>query len=162
MLLALALTALADIPPPPDYVETCTVALACEGREGVLCGDAYFGDREACEKKWAPEGYERACRTRGASTWDEVWCQAAAAAEPAPSEADEPAPSEPAPSEPAPSEPASSEADDGGPDEPEPQPSPEPEPQPPKTSRCSSVSVPPGAAVMLLPLFALFARRRRV
>ncbi len=81
--------ALADVPPPPGYVEQCTVAKQQKrGAACVSCGDAYHGDRDACERSLAPQGYERRCKTRGASVWTEVWCRPAAAAptEPTPKE----------------------------------------------------------------------------
>ena len=68
----------ADVAPAPDYVEQCTVAVVQEaGEQCVSCGDSYHGDREACARRFEPEGYARRCRTRGASTWDEVWCRPA-------------------------------------------------------------------------------------
>ncbi len=87
LLLALAIpsVARADIAPSPDYVETCTVDNEqAPDKPCVLCGDAYHGDVNACEKKYAVEGYERRCRTRGASVWKEVWCKTSAAAPPVP------------------------------------------------------------------------------
>ena len=82
MLIALVLTALADIPPPPDYIETCTIDQQCGGRPGVACGDAYHGDRDACERQYASQGYSKACQTAGASTWTEVWCQSTTVVDP--------------------------------------------------------------------------------
>lgn len=71
----LASIALADIAPPPDYVETCTVEnQQAEGRTCEACADAYHGDVEACAKKFEGKGLTRACRTAGASVWTEVWC----------------------------------------------------------------------------------------
>lgn len=85
LLLALGLAvpsiARADIPPSPGYVETCTVENEQRpGEECVLCGDAYHGERDACEKQHGPAGYARRCRTAGASVWKEVWCKQSAAA----------------------------------------------------------------------------------
>ena len=82
-LLALLLAsapASADIPPPPGYVEKCTVeqAQARTGHTCEMCGDAYHGDREACVNKYAEtQTMSRECRTSGASVWDEVWCDSA-------------------------------------------------------------------------------------
>jgi len=83
LLLGLAIPSLAqaDVPPGPDYVESCTVEAQGAGMECVLCGDAYHGDVDACEKKHAP-GLERRCKTSGASVWKEVWCKKSAAAPP--------------------------------------------------------------------------------
>ena len=74
----------ADIAPPPDYVESCTVEAQGPGKECTLCGDAYHGDRDACEKKHAGAGFERRCRTSGASVWEEVWCKTSPASPPTP------------------------------------------------------------------------------
>ncbi|TNE92755.1 MAG: hypothetical protein EP330_00635 [Deltaproteobacteria bacterium] len=75
MLLLLATLALADIPPGPDYVETCTVANhARDGRECTSC-EGWHGGREACEAL-EQQGYEKVCQTAGASVWDEVMCKA--------------------------------------------------------------------------------------
>lgn len=85
VLVALALPALAraDIPPSPDYVETCTV----ENQQGpgetcLVCGDAYHGDVDACQRQHAATGHTRRCRTAGASVWREVWCKGGAAVPP--------------------------------------------------------------------------------
>ncbi len=72
MLLLTTLLAHADIPPPEGYVETCTVALQCGEIEGTSCS-AYFGGRTECEALEA-KGWQQMCRTRGASTWSEVFC----------------------------------------------------------------------------------------
>lgn len=79
MLVLITAFALADIPPPPGYEETCTVELACPSAQGVTCG-ASFDDRDACERDWGEKGYRKACQTRGASTWTEIWCSTAAPA----------------------------------------------------------------------------------
>ncbi len=76
--------AMADVPPEPGYVETCTVEQACDARGGELCG-AWHGEPEACAGL-AARGLTFACRTAGASAWSEVWC----VGQPAP--ADLPAP----------------------------------------------------------------------
>jgi hypothetical protein len=64
--------ALADIPPQPDYVETCTTS-RCGSNEARACS-AYFGGREECAKLES-EGFIKICQTRGASTWTEVLCK---------------------------------------------------------------------------------------
>ena len=67
--------ATADIPPPPDYVERCTIKKQQKpGEVCVLCSDAYFRKPDACKDRYEPLGYGKRCRTRGASTWSEVWC----------------------------------------------------------------------------------------
>lgn len=81
LLLALAIpsVARADIAPPSGYVESCTVDNEqVPDKPCLLCGDAYHGDVDACEKKHAGAGYERRCRTSGASVWNEVWCKTSA------------------------------------------------------------------------------------
>ncbi|HEX2877056.1 MAG TPA: hypothetical protein VHP33_37655 [Polyangiaceae bacterium] len=81
----------ADVPPPEGYVEPCTVEKQSASGQGcVLCGDSYYKTPNACAAKLEPDGYTKACRTRGASTWKEVWCKngkgaPAASAPPAPS-----------------------------------------------------------------------------
>jgi MYXO-CTERM domain-containing protein len=74
----------ADVPPPDGYVESCTVEkrAAAGGVGCVACGDAYHGAPDACATALAGQGLERACRTRGASVWTEVWCKSGAGARP--------------------------------------------------------------------------------
>lgn len=94
-----AAVAVADIAPPPGYVERCTVARVQKENPGQTCVscDAWHGGREDCEQHEA-QGYVKQCKTRGASTWDEVLCKAGTpAAEPAP----DPTPGEPTEAEPA-------------------------------------------------------------
>ena len=85
LLLGLVIPSLAqaDVPPPPGYVESCTVEAQGASVECTLCGDAYHGDVDACEKKHGPAGFQRRCRTSGASVWKEVWCKTSAAPPPA-------------------------------------------------------------------------------
>ena len=81
LVLAIAVPSLAraDVPPPPGYVESCTVEKQQGAGETCLsCGDAYHGDRDACDRQHAGNGYSRRCRTSGASVWTEVWCKAGA------------------------------------------------------------------------------------
>lgn len=95
---SLSAPAFADIAPPPGYVEKCTVEN--HQKDGKTCTScsADFKSRDRCESELGPKGYTRACRTRGASVWTEVWCHEAKP-EPAP----DPSPTGPAP---APTEPA--------------------------------------------------------
>lgn len=73
--LFLCAPAAADIPPPPGYVEQCTIEKQCtKAEEGDACG-AWHGDRDKCEKKHASDGFVRKCKTRGASVWTEVYCR---------------------------------------------------------------------------------------
>ncbi|MBL8359836.1 MAG: hypothetical protein JNN18_05025 [Rubrivivax sp.] len=83
LVLALAGPTRADIPPPKGYVETCTPERACAGRAAVSCRGS-FRDADGCQKQFEPQGLVRACRTRGASVWTEVWCKPAPGSAPAP------------------------------------------------------------------------------
>jgi hypothetical protein len=81
LVLAFAVPSLAraDVPPPPGYVEQCTAEKQQgAGEECLSCGDAYHGDRDACDRQHAGNGYARRCRTSGASVWTEVWCKKSA------------------------------------------------------------------------------------
>jgi hypothetical protein len=72
--LLVATLAHADIPPPPGYVESCTVEKQTRpGKECVSC-NGYHGGREPCEALEA-QGYAKVCQTRGASVWEEVLCK---------------------------------------------------------------------------------------
>lgn len=75
MIIALLfLTARADLPPPPGYVEVCTVAIQCgSDTPGKVCS-AYHSGREACDAL-EQEGWSRMCKTAGASVWNEVFCK---------------------------------------------------------------------------------------
>lgn len=76
-LLAACTTARADIPPPPGYVETCTVERQCPNDEVDFCY-ASFRTRDACSQSHQNDGFKLACKTRGASVWRELWCRPAA------------------------------------------------------------------------------------
>lgn len=68
----------ADVPPPSDYVESCTVAKQqTAGKQCVSC-NAWHGERDKCEKSLGTKGYEHVCKGWGASSWDEVWCKSGA------------------------------------------------------------------------------------
>lgn len=130
------LVAHADIPPPPGYVESCTVEkVQTADTECTGCA-GYFGGREPCEALEA-EGYAAVCQTRGASTWTEVMCRPKAGGE---LPADEPAP-DPAPVVP---EPAPASTDD----------------PPPTTTRCDHLAPGGGGGLLALLLGALVTRRR--
>lgn len=97
MLISILLSAhvaLADIPPPPGYVETCTVGNYASAELECTSCSAYFGGREPCEAL-EQQGYSQRCRTSGASVWEEVMCRAGTS-KPSPSPAPEATP-EPSP-----------------------------------------------------------------
>jgi hypothetical protein len=74
LLLLLSALSFADIPPPDDYVETCTLKI--QGVGGRDCNECagYHGGREPCEAL-EKDGYLSVCRTHGASVWTEVVCK---------------------------------------------------------------------------------------
>lgn len=73
----LATVALADLPPPKGYVETCTL----ENHPGCEMCSAYHSGREGCEAL-EKQGARSVCKTRGASVWSEVMCGAAKRTQP--------------------------------------------------------------------------------
>lgn len=74
-LIAVPSVALADIPPPDDYVETCTIdKQQVPGLECKSCS-AWHGEQDACDKTLGAEGYRRMCKSYGASAWSEIWCK---------------------------------------------------------------------------------------
>jgi len=77
-------SARADVPPPPGYVESCTVDKRQSETRSVceLCSGAYYGDTDFCDRAYAGRSFVRSCQTRGASTWQEVWCDPAQPLEP--------------------------------------------------------------------------------
>lgn len=95
----------ADIPPPRDYKETCTVKL--QQKKGTTCAEcrAWHGERDACEKSLGANGWSKACKGWGASAWTEVWCIAGEGVNPLGPAPVKPTPTEPAPVEPTPAEP---------------------------------------------------------
>ena len=70
-----AAPARADIPPPDDYVEPCTLEQQQRaGIECVACAST-FASMDKCQTELAPLGFAHACSTYGASVWTEVWCR---------------------------------------------------------------------------------------
>ena len=73
--------AIADVAPPPGYVEQCTVEKQqTVGKSCVACPNDYkskFADAgpSACQVQYEPQGYTKACNSYGASAWTEVWCR---------------------------------------------------------------------------------------
>jgi hypothetical protein len=82
----------ADVAPPPDYDEPCTIARQQTPGEQCQACDAWHGDREICARTLASSaGWAKRCQTRGASTWTEIWCRSASAPPP-PTATDRPNP----------------------------------------------------------------------
>jgi 3-methyladenine DNA glycosylase Mpg len=75
ILLCLASSALADVPPPPGYVEQCTVEKQCQKNEDGDACSAWHGDHDKCKKLHQSDGFVYKCSTRGASVWTEVYCR---------------------------------------------------------------------------------------
>jgi len=74
---ALVLTSLplfADIAPPQEYVEECTLERQQGPEEECRVCDASFKGRDDCLALGA-QGFEHRCRTYGASIWKELWCR---------------------------------------------------------------------------------------
>jgi hypothetical protein len=74
-LLCLPRLVAADVPPPPGYVETCTIEKQCKADEEGRACMASFKDPDACGKTLGSEGFARRCKAHGASVWTEVWCR---------------------------------------------------------------------------------------
>ena len=92
----------ADLPPPPDYVESCTRekkegadelcklmnasymdSFGCKdcgmsGCEGAACTESF----EACCPEEAAEGWELRCQQWGASAFSVLWCRTRKAGDP--------------------------------------------------------------------------------
>ncbi len=73
-----AAPALADLPAPPGYEETCTVARQQKQKQGTECFACAGGhtNPDRCAKLLASTGLAQECKSRGASAWTEVWCRA--------------------------------------------------------------------------------------
>jgi len=67
--------ALADIPPPATYVETCTLAKQQTATSECLECSAYYGNMTRCSTMLAAYCYTKVCKTYGASAWTEVLCR---------------------------------------------------------------------------------------
>lgn len=81
----MASVALADVAPPSDYVEQCTVAKKqTAGKECEACKNDYRSfqadTQDPCKFQYEPGGYTKICQSRGASVWTEVWCRDVAVA----------------------------------------------------------------------------------
>jgi hypothetical protein len=70
-----ALPALADVPPPEGYVETCTVDKQVTPTTECLTCRAYYGATTRCQTMLEPFCYSKVCKSYGASGWNEVYCR---------------------------------------------------------------------------------------
>jgi hypothetical protein len=75
--LSAASNAMADVAPPPNYVERCSIDKVQQSAEHCESCRAWHGDPEACSKSLGAQGYQHRCRTNGASAWSEIWCKSA-------------------------------------------------------------------------------------
>jgi hypothetical protein len=79
---ASALPARADVPPPPDYVENCTVAKQQTATTECLECRAYYGASSRCQTMLAPYCFTKICKTYGASVWSDILCRTKGATAP--------------------------------------------------------------------------------
>jgi hypothetical protein len=84
LLAVVVVPAYADVAPPENYVETCTMEkqqtgnLECFPCSGTMsAGAADSGIEGMCEDPatYEADGYEKKCQTAGASNWTEIWCR---------------------------------------------------------------------------------------
>lgn len=61
----------ADISSGP---ETCVIENYDSARCQV-CSDATYEDPDACSRKYYNSYWSLACKSNGASVWDEIWCE---------------------------------------------------------------------------------------
>jgi len=158
-LMSLSAAAFADVAPPPDYVESCTVAK--QQGPGLDCRECgtYYAEHDKCDKTLGTQGFSKRCRSRGASVWTEVWCRSAQASPPPPDP--DPHPSDPNYAKPPPgptaiaTDPSPAVATD---------PAQQPAPMPPR-SGCGSCSMGGGAfgvsTLLAAALTGLLLLRRR-
>lgn len=64
----------ADLPPPDDYVETCTLEKQQQAGETCKGCKADYSDPTACTKEFSSD-YTYRCKDWGASVWMEIWCR---------------------------------------------------------------------------------------
>ena len=75
-----ASTALADLAPPDDYVEECTLEKQqVDGLTCVACDNGYDNSGD-CENLYGGEYTTSNCQSWGGSFWTEVWCKGEATA----------------------------------------------------------------------------------
>lgn len=82
LLLTTAAPSRADVAPPADFVETCTLERQASAGEECNACRAYHGNHKHCPESLAAFGFAKKCRSRGASSWSEVWCRAASPSAP--------------------------------------------------------------------------------
>lgn len=107
LLLAAPSLVRADVAPPSDYVEKCTVARQqkpgehCEARRAwhqdywgcgedkanlprdkEACGKYSRSPQKLCCKGWLAAGWKHRCKSRGASVFKMVWCRPRVAGDP--------------------------------------------------------------------------------
>jgi hypothetical protein len=66
----------ADVPPPPGYVETCTLEKQQKAGEECQSVQPYFRDRYKGQRELGSKGFTLRCKSSGASVWKEIWCKA--------------------------------------------------------------------------------------
>lgn len=71
---AFALPAFADVPPPDDYVEKCTVAE--KEQPGTKCNtcNGFGPEPDKCKMQFEGTPYQYVCQTWGGTVYTEVWC----------------------------------------------------------------------------------------
>ncbi len=115
----------------PGFVETCTLEQVQQAHPGETCiaCNTYYAEATRCDTELSEGGYTQACRSRGASVWNQIGCRAGASPSvtptpspapavtptpsPAPAETPTPAPTNPPATTPA-AEPSSSRCSVGG------------------------------------------------
>lgn len=66
----------ADIPPPPGYIEQCTVEKQCKNtEEGDACFVADYHQPATCKKKHEKDGFVYKCQAGGGHSWTEIFCR---------------------------------------------------------------------------------------
>lgn len=64
-----------DVPPPDDYIETCTMDRQQQQGESCILCPVTFEDSDACTRGCGPLGYTKRCQTWGAAAYEEVLCR---------------------------------------------------------------------------------------
>jgi hypothetical protein len=77
-----ALPALADVPPPEGYVETCTVDKQATATTECLSCRVYYGATTRCQTMLEPFCHSKVCRSYGSSGWNEIFCRSKNASAP--------------------------------------------------------------------------------